>query len=334
VLPIKTPNNPKVALTGNQGQFRTAGGSYIPHIDPTQIAINYLQPGQDGVPVSTGDDPQDIYETDFAPTNQRNIFRQAPQKRLDLSVRKTFRPSERFGVEYQFNVFNVTNTTSLDVPQDQGQIRQNSACSSSATSEGNNCEPGKYYYVNYGQIVTSPSPVDQASAKANLDQIPYTEGSGKGTTIPTLIPVGTRTCVSVYAVPGGCPNNAANFGSVTGTIGGARALTMGLHNTTATHNGVPSGTPLCVHPANSSRSAVTVSRQIKPLGCGILALLFGKVGNTSASRSLLLLCLSFCHSRRESAVLLLFPLRLAHPPQPGEACKNEFGLCQGLCQKT
>jgi hypothetical protein len=144
-------------------------------------------------------------------------------------MRKSFHPSERLGIQYEFNVFNVTNTTSLDVPQDQGQIRQNSACSVSATEEGNNCEPGKYYYVNYGQIVTSNNPVDQQTTKANLDQIPYTNGTGKGTTIPTLIPVGVRTCVSAYAVSGGCPNNAANFGSVTGTIGGSRVVTMGVH---------------------------------------------------------------------------------------------------------
>jgi len=230
ILPVKNPGNVKRELTGNSGQYRGSGGSFIPYIDPTQIAINYLQPGQKGVPISTGSDPQDIYETDFAPTNQRNIFRQAPQKRLDLSLRKSFHPTTKLALQYEFNVFNITNTTSLDVPQDQAQIRQNSACSTSATAAGNNCDPS-YYYVNYGQIVTSNSPVDQATAKANLDQIPYTNGSGKSTTIPTLIPVGTRTCVSVNAVPGGCPNNAANFGSVTGTIGGARAVTMGLHLT-------------------------------------------------------------------------------------------------------
>jgi hypothetical protein len=28
-----------------------------------------------------------------------------------------------------------------------------------------------------------------------------------------------------------CPNNAANFGSVTGTIGGSRAIVMGFHIT-------------------------------------------------------------------------------------------------------
>ena len=230
VLGIKNPSNPKSVLTGNSGPFRTSGGSYMPALDPTQISINYLAPGQMGIPTSSASEPSDIYETDFA-QGQRNLFRQAGQKRLDLSVRKNFHVTEKVGLQYELNIFNVTNTTSLDVPMDQGQIRQNSACSTTATAAGNNCEPGKYYYVNYGQIVTSNSPADQQSALANLDQLPYSTGSGKSLTIPTLIPLNTGTCVSVYAVSGGCPNNAANFGSVLGTIGGARAFTMGIHIT-------------------------------------------------------------------------------------------------------
>ena len=54
------------------------------------------------------------------------------QKRLDISIRKNFHATERISVLYEFNIFNLTNTTSLDVPQDQTQIRQNDACSSSA----------------------------------------------------------------------------------------------------------------------------------------------------------------------------------------------------------
>ena len=230
VLPIKDPSRPKSALTGNSGKFRGTGGSYIPAIDPTQIAINYIAPGQSGVPVSTGDDPQDIYETAFAPSNQRNIFRQSAQKRLDISLRKTFKPTARFNLLYEFNVFNVTNTTSSDVPQDQTQVRQNSACSNSELMNDNNCNSANYY-VNYGQIVTSPDPADQQSAKTNLDQIPYVNGTGKGITIPTLLPVGKQSCTTENSVGNGCPNNGANFGSVTGTIGGSRAITMGLHLT-------------------------------------------------------------------------------------------------------
>lgn len=224
VLPIKNGADPKSALTGHSGAYRTAG-SYIPAIDPSQIAIKYLSPGTDGIPVSTGSDPSDIYETDFVP-GQRNLFRQAFQKRADLSVRKQFRPSEKLTLEYRFNVFNVTNTTSLDVPQNQTEIRQADACSTSAYAvPGNNCAAD---YVNYGQIATSNNPTDQQSALTNLDQLPYHNGSGKTTTIPTILPAGTLSC-SKATVTGGCPNNGANFGSVTGTIGGSRVVTMDLH---------------------------------------------------------------------------------------------------------
>ena len=226
VLPITNPGNPKLALTGNKGDQRGGGGSYIPAIDPTAIDINYLAPGVKGIPVSTGSDPQDIYETDFAPGQQRNIFRQSPQKRLDMSFRKSFRPTERLSLQYAFNIFNLTNTTSLDVPQNQTQIRQSSACSNSAIAEGNNCSPSSYY-VNYGQIVAGNTPADQQSALTNLDQLPYHNGTGRSTTIPTVLPTGVLSCASA-TVAGGCPNNGANFGSVTGSIGSNRIITMGL----------------------------------------------------------------------------------------------------------
>jgi hypothetical protein len=139
-------------------------------------------------------------------------------------------------LQYEFNIFNATNSTSLDVPMNQGQIRQNSACSNTATAAGNNCEPGKYYFVNYGQIVTDQAdqgaPSGKGTAGANLDQVPYSTGAGKSLQIPTLTPLNTGTCVSPYNVnSSGCPNNAANFGSVLGTIGGNRAFTMGIHIT-------------------------------------------------------------------------------------------------------
>ena len=227
VLPITDAKDPKRALTGNSGAVRGSGGSYIPAIDPTEINIQYLPPGQKGIPVSTGSDPQDIYETDFAP-GERNLFRQAPQKRLDVSFRKSFHATERVTLQYAFNIFNVTNTTSLDVPQNQTQIRQNSACSNTAIAEGNNCTPGDDYFVNYGQIVTSSNPIDQQSAKTNLDQLPFHNGTGRSTSIPTTLPTGTLSCASA-TIAGGCPNNGANFGSVTGTIGGPRVVTMGLN---------------------------------------------------------------------------------------------------------
>ena len=235
VLGIKNPGSPKKAMTGNPGKFR-AGSSYLPTLDPSQISIDYLSPGVDGIPTSPSSQPSDIYETNWN-KGERNIFRQSGQKRVDLSLRKTFKFTEKLGLQYEFNAFNVTNTTSLDIPQDQAQIRQNDACSDSANAVSyNNCALG---YVNYGQIVTSNSSVDQLSAKHNLDQIPYTTGTGRGTQAPTTIPIGTQDangvvrCVAYNAISTsqGCPNNAANFGSVTGAIGGSRAFTMGMHLT-------------------------------------------------------------------------------------------------------
>jgi Carboxypeptidase regulatory-like domain len=235
VLPIKNPSNPNLALTGNKGSLRGSGGSFIPAIDPTQIDLNYLAPGEKGVPTAAQGnpgDPLDTYETDFAPGNQRNIFRQAYQKRLDISLRKNFRVRDRVGIQYEFNVFNLTNTTSLDIPQNQTQIRQTSyACSTSALNEaGSDCAEG----YTYGQVVTNLA--DQTtnngrgSAGANLDKLPYTNGTGKSTTMPTTLQPGYGTCTSSTLPNGsGCPNNGANFGSVTGTIGGNRAVTMGLH---------------------------------------------------------------------------------------------------------
>ena len=234
VLPISNPQDAKKSgLTGNKGSMRGAGGAFIPTVNPSDIAINYITPGNLGVPTAAQgnpDDPTDIYETNFAPTNQRNIFRQALQKRLDVSFRKSFHASRRMTVQYEFNIFNVTNTTSLDIPNNQTQIRQSDACSNSAIAQGNNCSATDNF-VNFGQIVTSPAAADMQSAKTNLDQLPSFNGTGRSITIPTTLNVGTGSCTTQTAIMGTstCPNNGANFGSVSNTIGGNRAITMGLH---------------------------------------------------------------------------------------------------------
>jgi hypothetical protein len=232
VLGIKDPGNPKSAFTGNKGSLRGSGGNYIPTIDPSQIAINYLAPGTSGIPVSTGNDPSDIYQTSFN-VGQRNIFRQPAQKRLDVSIRKDFKITEKVRAQFELNAFNVTNTTSLDIPQDQAQIRQNNGCSFSAIqADGGYSNCNKYRsYLGYGQVVTANNPTDQQSALTNLDQVPYSTGSGKSTQLSPQLQIGQGTCTAALTIANTttCPNNAANFGSITGTIGGSRAFTMGFH---------------------------------------------------------------------------------------------------------
>jgi hypothetical protein len=250
VLGIKDPKHPKSALTGNKGTYRGTGGNYIPTIDPSQVDIVYLQSGTNGIPVSSGasGDPQDNYETAFN-VGQRNIFRQAAQKRLDMSIRKGFRVTEKVKAQFEMSIFNLTNTTSLDVPQNQAQIRQNNGCSASASGDiaygGNNCNTYRGY-LGYGQIVTNlddqTTNSGRGTAGQNLDQIPYSTGTGRTTQLPLMLqgPTtpggsgGVGYCViTQFEVQGTtqCPNNAANFGSVTGTVGGGRAFVMGFRIT-------------------------------------------------------------------------------------------------------
>ncbi|QHN03026.1 hypothetical protein FTO74_06310 [Granulicella sp. WH15] len=241
VLPIANPKQPNSALTGNSGRLRGVGGSYMPAIDPNQIALQYLQPGQKGVPTAAQgnpNDPVDVYETDFSPVNQRNIFRQAAQKRLDISLRKDFRVTDRFTLRYGFNAFNLTNTTSMDIPQNGPQIAQHGSCATSfATTD--DCESN---YEKFGMIYTNRAdqasavqgagaPAGGGSAGSNLYQRPYTNGtSGKSTIIPTTLPLGVNGCTAATSVTSTtCANNGANFGSVTGAIGSSRIITMDLH---------------------------------------------------------------------------------------------------------
>jgi hypothetical protein len=57
----------------------------------------------------------DPYETNFT-TGQRNIFRQAWQRRMDVSFVKNTSVIERMNLKFRFDVCNITNPPSFDVP--------------------------------------------------------------------------------------------------------------------------------------------------------------------------------------------------------------------------
>ena len=102
---------PKTAVTGASGAF--TGGSGKPALDASCFTVPLLAPGD-----LNGAIPEnDPYETNFT-SGQRNIFRQAPQRRADASLIKVTNLSERYVLKYTFDVFNLTNTTSFDVPGD------------------------------------------------------------------------------------------------------------------------------------------------------------------------------------------------------------------------
>jgi hypothetical protein len=105
---------PKQALTGTSGA--TAG---FPALNPSCFGLPLLSPGALNGAIPTNDP----YETNFVASGQRNIFRQSWQRRADISLVKTTQITERSSLKFTFDVFNLTNTASFDIPIDD--ISQN-----------------------------------------------------------------------------------------------------------------------------------------------------------------------------------------------------------------
>jgi hypothetical protein len=111
IVPLAPGCTKKNALTGASGAFYDINTQKGAALKANCFDIPSLAPGTKGVPNG------DYYETDFT-NGQRNIFRQAFQKRADASLVKTMKPTEQTTLRYTFDVFNLTNTTSLDIPVD------------------------------------------------------------------------------------------------------------------------------------------------------------------------------------------------------------------------
>jgi len=109
VVPLAKGCTPKNALTHASGAWTLSGGKSA--LRQECFTLPLLPAGGLGgaIPAS------DPYETGFT-TGQRNIFRQAFQKRADASLVKVIPINERIGLKYTFDVYNLTNTTSLDIP--------------------------------------------------------------------------------------------------------------------------------------------------------------------------------------------------------------------------
>jgi hypothetical protein len=84
-----------------------------PALKASCFTVPLLNPGDLNRAIPAGD----TFETNFT-SGQRNIFRQSWQKRADLSVVKTTALTERFSLKYSFDVYNLTNHPSFDIPID------------------------------------------------------------------------------------------------------------------------------------------------------------------------------------------------------------------------
>jgi hypothetical protein len=109
VVPLASGCTPKSALTGNSGA--TPG---LPALNASCFTLPLLAEGGLGGAIPSNDP----YETNFVSNGQRNIFRQPWQRRADISLVKATRVTERVSVRYSFDVFNLTNTASFDIPVD------------------------------------------------------------------------------------------------------------------------------------------------------------------------------------------------------------------------
>ena len=118
VVPL-TSCTPKGAVTGASGAHSVAGEPNTFALNAACFGLPLLNPGDlnGAIPAN------DPYETNFIDHGQRNIFRQAWQRRADLSISKATQLTERFSLNYKMDIFNLTNTASFDIPIDD--ISQN-----------------------------------------------------------------------------------------------------------------------------------------------------------------------------------------------------------------
>jgi hypothetical protein len=116
IVPLAPGCTAKSALTGKSGAFGVGDEA----LKTSCFTIPLLAPGALGGAVPPGD----TFETNFT-TGQRNIFRQAFQKRADASLMKMTRLTERYKLKYTFDVYNLTNTSSFDVPGNEVSQNEN-----------------------------------------------------------------------------------------------------------------------------------------------------------------------------------------------------------------
>ncbi len=101
--------SPKKAKTGHSGAFTIHNPAALNAACFTVPLVNSDSPKFSAIPAG------DTFETDFT-SGQRNIFRQGSQKRADISLVKMTNITERYSLKYTFDVYNLTNTPSFDIP--------------------------------------------------------------------------------------------------------------------------------------------------------------------------------------------------------------------------
>ena len=128
IVPLAQGCTAKNALSGHSGAFFPVNGETA--LKPQCFTLPLLAPGGLGGAIP----PDDYFETGFT-NGQRNIFRQSFQKRADASLVKTLPFNDRYSLKYTFDVYNLTNTSSFDIPGNE--VSQNAGYNSFPTLQSN-----------------------------------------------------------------------------------------------------------------------------------------------------------------------------------------------------
>ena len=165
ILPLAPGCTKKSALTGHSGAFYNPATGTGAALKPSCFAIPIVTPGVDGVP--QGDD----FETSFV-NGERNIFRQSWQRRADATLGKSVSIHDQYSLRYTFDVYNLTNTSSFDIPQNnvnQNQSFNNVPVAVSSTSAA----------IPSGCGTSSAAPGGLYNCPTNLGIVKHTIGSAR-----------------------------------------------------------------------------------------------------------------------------------------------------------
>jgi hypothetical protein len=189
IVPLANGCTAKSAKTGQSGAFYDPSKPYNnAALKPSCFGIPLLPAGglNGAIPTS------DPFETGFT-TGQRNIFRQSFQKRADASLVKVTKLTDRYALKYTFDVYNLTNTASFDVPGNE--VAQNANYNGFPTGAPGTLNPGNPPstppYINYPGGVnptgnTCNTTAGQASAGANTGTYFYSCATGLGLVTHTI----------------------------------------------------------------------------------------------------------------------------------------------------
>jgi hypothetical protein len=164
IVPLAPGCTAQNAKTGHSGAFTGVNANYTA-LKASCFTLPVLTAGPGGsfggaIPAadSASGTGGTSYETGFT-SGQRNIFRQSFQKRADASLVKAINFTERYALKYTFDVYNLTNTTSFDVPGNE--VAQNSGYNpfpsagtpvlpGTCNAQGAGTVPGSFYSCPVG----------------------------------------------------------------------------------------------------------------------------------------------------------------------------------------